>query len=58
MFLMDLQIYFDCTKEILIHRSEALGVDSEPLMRLQTKYNMLTIKQDKSFMERLLNCAI
>lgn len=55
---MDLQIYFDCTKEILIHRSEALGVDSEPLMRLQTKYNMLTIKQDKSFMERLLNCAI
>ena len=31
----------------------ALGVDSEPLMRLQTKYNMLTIKQDSSFMERL-----
>ncbi|MDE5871072.1 MAG: HigA family addiction module antidote protein [Muribaculaceae bacterium] len=31
----------------------ALGIDSEPLMRLQTKYNMLTIKQDKSFMERL-----
>ncbi|MDE6551513.1 MAG: HigA family addiction module antidote protein [Muribaculaceae bacterium] len=30
-----------------------LGVDSEPLMRLQTKYNMLTIKQDASFMERL-----
>ncbi|MDE7024877.1 MAG: HigA family addiction module antidote protein [Paramuribaculum sp.] len=31
----------------------ALGVDSEPLMRLQTKYNLLTIKQDQSFMERL-----
>ncbi len=31
----------------------ALGIDSEPLMRLQTKYNMLAIKQDKSFMERL-----
>ena len=30
-----------------------LGIDSEPLMRLQTKYNMLTIKQDVSFMERL-----
>lgn len=30
-----------------------LGVDSEPLMRLQTKYNMLTLKQDKSFLERL-----
>lgn len=31
----------------------ALEIDSEPLMRLQTKYNMLTIKQDKPFMERL-----
>jgi len=31
----------------------ALGIDSEPLMRLQTKYNMQTIKQDKTFMERL-----
>ena len=30
-----------------------LGIDSEPLMRLQTKYNMLTIKQDASFMDRL-----
>ena len=36
----------------------ALGIDSEPLMRLQTKYNMRSIKQDKSFMERLTNCAI
>lgn len=31
----------------------ALGIDSEPLMRLQTKYNIRTIKQDKTFMERL-----
>ncbi len=31
----------------------ALGIDPEPLMRLQTKYNMQTIKQDKTFMERL-----
>ena len=30
-----------------------LGIDSEPLLRLQTKSNMLTIKQDASFMERL-----
>ena len=30
-----------------------LGIDSEPLMNLQTKYNMLAIKQDTSFMERL-----
>lgn len=29
-----------------------LGVDSEPLMRLQTKYNLITIKHDASFMER------
>lgn len=31
----------------------ALGVDAEPLMRLQLKYNMLTTRKDKSFMERL-----
>ena len=31
----------------------ALGIDSELLMRLQAKYNMLTIKQDISFMECL-----
>ncbi len=30
-----------------------LGIDSEPLMRLQTKYNMRVLKQDQSFMERL-----
>ena len=30
-----------------------LGIDPEPLLRLQTKYNMLTIKQDRSFMDRL-----
>lgn len=31
----------------------ALNVDAEPLMRLQLKYNMLTTRKDKSFMERL-----
>ena len=31
----------------------ALGIDSEPLMRLKTKYNMQTIKQDQTFMVRL-----
>ena len=30
-----------------------LGIDSEPLLRLQTKYNMITIQQDASFMDRL-----
>ncbi len=31
----------------------ALGIEAEPLMRLQLKYNMLTTKKDKTFMERL-----
>lgn len=31
----------------------ALNVDAEPLMRLQLKYNMLTTRKDKSFMERV-----
>lgn len=31
----------------------ALGVDAEPLMRLQLKYNMQSTRKDSSFMERL-----
>ena len=31
----------------------ALGVDAEPLMQLQLKYNMQATKKDKSFMKRL-----
>lgn len=31
----------------------ALGIDAEPLMRLQLKYNMQTVRRDKSFTERL-----
>ena len=31
----------------------ALNVDAETLMRLQLKYNMLTTRKDKSFMEKL-----
>lgn len=31
----------------------ALGIDAEPLMRLQLKYNMQATRQDSSFMERL-----
>lgn len=30
-----------------------LGIDAEPLMRLQLKYNMQATRKDKSFMERL-----
>ena len=31
----------------------AVNVDAETLMRLQLKYNMLTTRKDKSFMEKL-----
>ena len=31
----------------------ALGVDAEPLMRLQMRYNVRVAKKDKSFMQRL-----
>lgn len=41
------------TEKIALLFEAVLGVDSEPLMRLQTKYNMLSLKKDKSFMERL-----
>ena len=33
----------------------ALGVDAEPLMRLQMRYNMRAARKDKSFMQRLDN---
>lgn len=31
----------------------ALGVNAEPLLRLQLRYNMQTAKRDSSFLERL-----
>ena len=31
----------------------ALGVDAEPLLRLQLKYNMQQTREDDSFMQRL-----
>ncbi|WP_291530006.1 HigA family addiction module antitoxin [Bacteroides sp. UBA939] len=31
----------------------ALGIDADPLMRLQVKYNMQTARKDVSFAERL-----
>lgn len=33
----------------------ALGIDSEPLMKMQVDYNMQIVKADKSFAERLAN---
>jgi addiction module HigA family antidote len=31
----------------------ALGIDADPLMRLQVKYNMQTARKDKTFLDRL-----
>ena len=31
----------------------ALGVDAEPLMRLQMRYNVRCARKDQSFMQRL-----
>ncbi len=31
----------------------ALGIDADPLMRLQVKYNMQTARKDTTFLERL-----
>lgn len=33
----------------------ALGVEAEPLLCLQLKYNLRTVKKDKTFMEKLAN---
>lgn len=33
----------------------ALGIDSEPLIKLQVDYNIQVAKSDKSFLERLAN---
>ena len=33
----------------------ALGIDAEPLLRLQARYDMQIAKSDKSFAERLAN---
>lgn len=33
----------------------ALGVEAEPLMRLQMRYNVRIAQKDKSFMQRLDN---
>jgi addiction module HigA family antidote len=41
------------TPETAMLFEAALGIDSDLLMRIQLKYNMRVIKQDKSFAERL-----
>lgn len=60
----DMGIAYSALNEILNERrpltektallfEAALGVDAEPLLRLQMRYNMQCAKKDQSFMERL-----
>ncbi len=62
----DLGIAYSALNEILNgHRSltektallfeAALGVNAEPLLKLQMKFNMQNIKKDASFMDKLSN---
>ncbi len=39
--------------EMALMIEQALGIDAEPLLSLQVKYNILSAKRNKSFFERL-----
>ena len=39
--------------EMALLIEQALGIDAEPLLALQTKYNILSAKRNKTFFERL-----
>lgn len=39
--------------ELALLIGQALGIDAEPLLSLQVKYNILSAKRNKSFFERL-----
>ena len=41
------------TEKIALLFEAALGVDAEPLMRMQLKYNMQTARKDISLMEKM-----
>lgn len=41
------------TEKYALMFEAVLGIDAEPLMRLQLKYNMQITRKDGSFMERL-----
>ncbi|GHV30641.1 hypothetical protein FACS1894177_03570 [Bacteroidia bacterium] len=41
------------TTEYALLFEAALGIDAEPLVGIQADYNMQTVKQDKSFADRL-----
>ena len=40
------------TKTALLFEA-ALGVDAEPLLKIQTKYNLQTIRKDDTFMDKI-----
>lgn len=39
--------------EMALLIEQALGIDAEPLLALQTKYNIISAKRNKTFFERL-----
>ena len=39
--------------ELSLMLEAALGIDAEPLMNMQTRYNLLTARRDRSFLKRL-----
>ena len=39
--------------ELSLMLEVALGIDAEPLMNMQTRYNLLTTKRDRSFLQKL-----
>lgn len=39
--------------EMALLIGQALGIDPAPLLYMQTEYNLLSVKRDKSFLERL-----
>ena len=41
------------TEKTALFFEAALGINAEPLLRLQMKYNLQTMAKDKSFMQRL-----
>ena len=41
------------TEQTVLMFEAALGVDAEPLMRLQMRYNVRCARKDQSFMQRL-----
>ena len=41
------------TEKTALMFEAALGVDAEPLIRLQVRYNMRMTRKDKSFMRKL-----